>query len=74
MRRVNYDDYVSGLKKKALRFYTAWAAGAERAQRAGKPRSFEEDAVLFLLDYMRWQKSLADGRIEKVAPQRYRMK
>jgi len=74
MLRVNYDDYVNGLKKKALRLYTAWAASAGEFKSFGKPKSPEEDAVLFLLDWVRWQGSLAGGSIEKVGPRRYRMK
>ncbi len=73
MVRVNYDEYIERLKKKSSRLYTAWATYKGRAVSSGRPRTPEEDAVLFLLDYKRWQKSLADGTIEKVGPRRYRM-
>ncbi len=74
MVRVNYDEYIERLKKKSSQLYTAWAASARRAVSSGRRRDSEEDIVLFLLDYKRWQKSLADGTIEKVGPRRYRLR
>jgi len=74
MVRVNYDEYISRLKKKSSHFYTACVAHLGKSPRSGKCRAVEEDIVLFLLDYKRWQKSLANGSIEKVGPRRYRMK
>lgn len=74
MLRVNYDEYVKDLKKKSLRIYTAWAASESGHKSSGRPKSWEEDAVLFLLDRLRWEKNLAAGSIEKTGPRRYRIK
>lgn len=72
MRKVNYDGYMEKLRVKSLQLYTQWAASGNSSARSSKPREQEEDVMLFLLDYLRWQKALDSGMIEKIGPRRYR--
>lgn len=73
VRIVDYDQYMDQLRKKSLHLYTRWVAGQKgNARRSRKSRDPEEDKVLFLLDWQRWQEALASGRIEKAGPRRYR--
>ncbi|KYH30825.1 hypothetical protein [Neomoorella mulderi] len=73
MRTVDYDQYMEQLRKKSLHLYTRWAAGQkDNALLSRKSRDLEEDKVLFLLDWKRWQEALTSGRIEKIGPRRYR--
>ncbi|MFZ5592076.1 MAG: hypothetical protein ACOY81_09765 [Bacillota bacterium] len=72
MRKVNYDGYMEKLRVKSLHLYTQWAASGNSSARSNKPREREEDVMLFLLDYLRWQKALDSGMIEKIGTRRYR--
>ncbi len=74
MRKINYDEYVEKMRKKSIHLRMASDARVGKPLRSGKARDPEENVVLFLLDYNRWQKALASGEIEKLGPRRYRMK
>ena len=74
MRKLNYDEYIEKMRKRSLRLYVANDARRDKLLRSGKARDPEENVVLFLLDYNRWQKALASGEIEKLGPRRYRMR
>ena len=74
MRKLNYDEYIEKMRKRSLRLRMASDACRDKPLHSGKARDPEENVVLFLLDYNRWQKALASGEIEKLGPRRYRMK
>jgi len=74
LRKLNYDEYIEKMRKRSLRLYVANDARRDKLLRSGKARDPEENVVLFLLDYNRWQKALASGEIEKLGPRRYRMR
>ena len=73
-RKLNYDEYIEKMRKQSLHLHVASDAHRGKPLRLGKVRDPEENVVLFLLDYNRWQKALASGEIEKLGPRRYRMK
>jgi len=72
LSRINYNDYIKNMRAKSLQLYTRHAALTPKIARTKKPRDLQEDLILFLLDYQRWQKALATGRIEKKGARRYR--
>lgn len=64
---------MENLRRKSLRLYTKSEGTAfNKLIHSRKPRNPEEDLVLFILDRYRWTEALKSGRIEKIAPRRYR--
>lgn len=73
MRKITYESHIENLRKKSLRLYTKLeGTSSNKLIHTRKPRNPEEDLVLFLLDRRRWIEALKSGRIEKIAPRRYR--
>lgn len=73
LRKITYDSHIENLRRKSLRLYTKLEGSVfDRLNHTRKPRNPEEDLVLFLLDRRRWVEALKSGRIEKIAPRRYR--
>jgi hypothetical protein len=72
LKKTDYDTHIKKLRLKSLHLYTKWANESNPATRTNKPRDPEEDLILFLLDYQRWQKALDTGYIEKTGARRYR--
>lgn len=68
---VDYDKYQKDLSKRSLRLYT-FSAVNNPQKSSGRPRSYQEESILFLLDQSRWEKAMATGILEKTGPRRYK--
>jgi hypothetical protein len=68
--KIDYDSYMqeNKLKFKRLRLLL----DSKRLPRR-RPRDPEEELVLRILAYRRWNKELEEGRLIEVSPRRYRI-
>lgn len=75
MKKVNFNEYISDLKEKSLKIYSLMESENKgySSKRTKRLRDPEEEYVLFLLDYMRWQRALKSGAVAKTGPRRYKL-
>jgi hypothetical protein len=75
LKKVVFNEYILNLKEKSSKLYNIMESEKEghSSKISKKPRAPEEDYILFLLDYMRWQRALKSGAIVKIEQRRYKL-
>lgn len=75
MKKICFNEYISNLKEKSAKLYNIIESEKEShtSKTTKKPRDQQEEYILFLLDYMRWQKALKNGTVAKIGPRRYKL-
>ncbi|MHA1649308.1 MAG: hypothetical protein ACTSYB_03860 [Candidatus Helarchaeota archaeon] len=68
--KINYDKYMKENHRRIVRLRLSM--NLKRLSRR-KPRDPEEELVLRIMAYRRWEKQISEGKIIKVGPRRYRI-
>jgi|GEM_PF-6095910 len=69
-REVDYDTFIAGVRARK-RLIDRFLPPARRTKRARHP---DEELALTILDLKRWERALAEGRIERTGPREFRFK
>lgn len=70
MRKIDYEKFANEKKERAE---TVWKLRGGRLPRR-RPRSKEESAILLKLDVMRQEEWLKSGKLQILAPRKFRIR
>lgn len=74
MRRVNWEEHAREVGRKAREATPyPWQKERTAARVRRRPRDQVELEALRHLDRARWERALAEGRLERLGPRRYRL-